>query len=325
MNSNILHLSTQATDTAAQRDPIDMTANVIEPFPDSCPTLSSDTLDLDARSEQALTPADVWSAICEERVRVHYQPQYDMSTGETVAAEALVRLIDRDGRLIYPDRFIETVEHSDLIGPLGRTVIKQACAAIADCRADGLGLQRLAINLCAHQLNVDTQLPDFVDETLSINGLQPGDLEFELTERQGLDATGDGAAVLRELASRGARIAIDDFGMGYSSIGYLTWTGLPVSSIKLDRVLVNRLLDDNKAQSIVYSLLMLASDLGLEVVAEGIETDEQNQFLASAGCSHAQGFGYARPMSADDLRVFVANNCSNNEGIRGTVYSSSVM
>ena len=109
--------------------------------------------------DEPLTAGDIWNAIAEQRMVMHYQPQYDMSTGKTVAAEALVRLVDVAGQLIYPDRFIEMVEQSDLIVPLGRAVIEQVCADLAAFRAEGFALQRIAINLSANQLNIDSGLP----------------------------------------------------------------------------------------------------------------------------------------------------------------------
>jgi EAL domain-containing protein (putative c-di-GMP-specific phosphodiesterase class I) len=291
-----------------------MPSTVIDLFRVPCQARKEAVANPNALSELALTPADVWSAICDERVCVHYQPQYEIRSGRMVAAEALVRLIDTEGQLVYPDRFIGLAEQSDLIALLGRAVIKQVCADMAIYRKEGGVLERIAINLSAHQLNVDTQLSDFVDEVLAGHGLQHSDLEFELTERQELKSDGDGMAVLRTLAARGARIVIDDFGMGYSSVAYLTVTDLPISAIKLDRAMVGRLPYDQTMQLVVNSLLTLATELGLEVVAEGVETAAQNEYLASVGCPYAQGFGYAKPMGIRDLRDFIADNGGRNNG-----------
>jgi EAL domain-containing protein (putative c-di-GMP-specific phosphodiesterase class I) len=263
---------------------------------------------------QQLTAADVWRAMCEDRICVHYQPQYEISTGKMVAAEALVRLVDRSGQLIYPDHFIYSAENCDLIAQLGRTVIDRVCATIASIRADSYELQRVAINLCAHQLNVDTHLTDFVDETLAGYGLDHSDLEFELTERQEIKPDSSGMAVLRALAARGGRIVIDDFGMGFSSMSYLTASELPVTSIKLDRASISPLVKDRNVERLVRNILTLAAELGLEVVAEGVEFMEQNQCLMEMGCTYAQGYGYARPMSADDLRAFIASKTCSQEG-----------
>ena len=269
--------------------------------------LSSRRADAEAATVQqpsySLTPGEVWDALNDGRLQMHYQPQYDLVTGMTVSAEALIRLVDTDGQLIYPDRFIEMVEGSDLIVPLGRAVIEQVCADLAASRAAGITLQRVAINLSARQLKTDAGLLDFIDRTLVVNGLQHDDLEFELTERQGLSPDCLGLLVLSALAERGARIVIDDFGIGYSSIIYLT--ALPTAAFKLDRALVSRLTEDQTLQSVVKSLLTLAKDLKLDVVAEGIETDEQRDYLAQAGCPYGQGFGYAKPMPIGDLQAFL--------------------
>ena len=275
-----------------------------------------DFTDYKTRSRQSLqddllTPHDVWEALNEGRMVMHYQPQYDMRTGKTVAAEALVRLIDRDDQLIYPDRFIDTTEQSDIIVPLGRAVIEQVCVDLRACRAEGIEIQRIAINLSAHQLNIDTTLLNFVDNVIARHGLKYDDLEFEITERQNLTSNCAGIDLLKKLNQRGARIVIDDFGIGYSSVVYLT--ELPISAFKLDRALVSRLPEDKAMQSVVKSLLRLAEDLDVDVVAEGIETKEQNEYLAHAGCPFAQGFGYAKPMAIANFQAFLTENRAASE------------
>ena len=264
--------------------------------------------------EAPLTVGEIWDALNEGRIEMHYQPQYDMRTGKTVAAEGLVRLIDVEGQLIYPDRFIDMAEQSYLIVPLGRAVIEQVCADLAACRAARLPVERIAINLSAHQLNLDANLVEFIDQTIVQHGLTYDDLEFELTERQTLTPNCAGMALLNALAERGARIVIDDFGTGYSSVLYLT--ELPISAFKLDCALVSRLPEDRVMQSVVKSLLTLAADLELEVIAEGVETHEQNEFLARAGCPYAQGFGYAKPMAIDAFRTFLTEKSPSPSSIR---------
>ena len=139
-----------------------------------------------------LSPGEVWDALNNDRLVVHYQPQYDMRNGKTVAAEALVRLIDTDGQLVYPYRFIDPVEQRDLIVPLGRAVIGRVCSDLAAIRAAGLPLQRIAVNLSAYQLVADTGLLSFIDQLVSRHGLQYEDLEFELTERHSLQTQSEG-------------------------------------------------------------------------------------------------------------------------------------
>lgn len=252
-----------------------------------------------SESPDPVSPGEVWDALNDNRIEVHYQPQYDLRIGKIVAAEALLRLIDTDGQLVYPDRFIGTVEQRDLIVPLGRAVIERVCYDLAACRSAGLPIQRIAVNLSAYQLVSDSGILDFVDRTLPRFGLKYADLEFELTERQSLQSQQEGPDVLKALARRGAGIVIDDFGVGYSSVAYLA--ELPVSAFKLDRGLVARMLVDEPARALVGGLLGLARMMGLRVVAEGVESKAQGDYLAAAGCPLAQGHGFARPMPIEEL------------------------
>ncbi len=250
-----------------------------------------------------LTQHELWAAIHDNRVTMHYQPQYDVATGAASAAEALVRLLDLDGNLIFPDRFIEQAEECALIVDLGRVVIAQVCADLGRWRREGIELERISINLSALQLNVDEFLAEFVITTAEAHGLVPDDLEFELTERQHLDPDGVGMTTITALACAGSRIALDDFGVGYSSVAYLAQ--VPVSTLKLDRCLMSRVTEDERSALLVYNLLNLAADLGIEVVAEGIETIEQAEFLKDTTCRTGQGFLYARPMDASLVPAFL--------------------
>ncbi len=305
-DTNIIDLPTATVAREArQKDRTKNTSSTVIDLKSRSDTAAfeSTTLPTDDRSNQ-LSPGEVWDALNSERLVMHYQPQYDMRAGRTVAAEALVRLIDTDGQLVYPDRFIDPVEQRDLIVPLGRAVIEQVCADLVRCREVGLPLQRIAINLSAYQLTADTGLLGFIDRTVALHGLRHSDLEFELTERHGLQPGCEGHSVLAALAQRGARVVIDDFGVGYSSVVYLA--ELPVAAFKLDRKLVAGILQDGPVRTLIDGLLALADNMGLDVVAEGVETNAQRDYLEDAGCPLAQGFGYARPMLIDDLIEFVA-------------------
>lgn len=262
-----------------------------------------------AASHENLKEFDVWQAIAEDRIEVHYQPQVDLKSGEVVSAEALVRIRDRDGSLVYPDQFIEMVEGTALIGPMGRLVIEHACRDLAHWRSLGMTLRHVSVNLSAHQLEVDAELVDFVDEVLTANGLAYADIEFELTERQHLQSAQGGNEVLHELAARGSRLVIDDFGVGFGSNLYLT--ELPVSGLKLDISMTRQLGNNEAATKVVQSLVTLADDLGLEVVAEGIETAQQQDILAGMGCTHGQGYHYAAPV---DMVAFSAVTAERHIG-----------
>ena len=252
----------------------------------------------------SFTLGQLWNAISDDRIVNHYQPQYDLATGRTVAVEALVRVVDEDGEMLFPDRFIVEAERSGMIVPLGRTVIRQACRDLAGWRRQGLTLDRVAINLSAHQLKVDSLLLNYVDKMLDIHGLQHY-LEFELTERQELDQDGPGIDTLNTLAAQGARLALDDFGIGYSSVHYLS--ALDIRTVKLDRSLVSRLPEDRTTMGVTRHLLAMAEELDMEVVAEGIETQAQNDYLAEARCDLGQGFLVARPMAEDALADFLVD------------------
>ena len=186
-------------------------------------------------------------------------------------------------------------------------MIERACEDLIAIRQTGGVLPRVAINVSAHQLACDDGLVDFVDSTLLAHGLTYNDLEFELTERQRLDNEGKGVSQLEALAARGARVTIDDFGIGYSSVAYLT--ELPIRAVKIDRAMVSRLPDHARTLRIIRHLVSLSRDLGLDVVAEGIETDIQNDLLRSAGCTLSQGYLRSRPLPASVLaeRLWDAN------------------
>lgn len=248
------------------------------------------------RARSAGTPFTatmIWQALQDRRVVNHYQPQVNLTTGEIVGAEALLRLVDEFGEWVYPDRFIDVAEAHELIVPLGRAVIESACADLAWCRAQGLQLPRVAINIAAKQLVWDEALTVYIRHALKRYGLVHSDLELEITERHGLVDESAALIQLTSLADAGARIVLDDFGIGYSSLHCLQH--FPLSAIKLDRSLVSQLPECETASTIVKHLLAMSDGLGLDVVAEGIETSDQASCLTQAGCRMGQGYMYAKP------------------------------
>ncbi|MEM8767108.1 MAG: EAL domain-containing protein [Pseudomonadota bacterium] len=256
-----------------------------------------------ATEEDLLELGELWGAITEGRLQNFYQPQYDLATDRFVALEALVRIIDEDGMIVPPDRFIRQAEESGLIIPLGRTVIQQACRDLAHLRSVGIDVERVSINLSAHQINMDVDLPEFIGDMVGSYGLKFSDLEFELTERQALEAGGQGTHTLRVLSAAGARLAIDDFGTGYSSVAYLS--ELPIDTVKLDRSMIARLPEDNTTLEVIRHLLNMGEALGVTTVAEGVETDVQNELLNDLNCDLGQGYLKARPLPLDELTVLM--------------------
>ncbi len=225
---------------------------------------------------------------------LHYQPQIATGSGQVVGAEALVRLQDPAGGLISPGAFIPVAEESGLIVPVGAWVLRGACQQFAQWRSEGWEGGRISVNVSNVQLR-SLDFVDTVDRALADAGLEPQDLELELTE--GVFVEARGREVLQELRSRGIVIAIDDFGTGFSSLSYLK--DLPVDVLKIDRAFVSEI--DSGGGAIVGAFIALARELGCSVVAEGVETEAEVEFLKQHGCDVLQGFLFSRPVSAEEL------------------------
>jgi len=225
---------------------------------------------------------------------LHYQPQIGTESGRVVGAEALVRLPDPAGGLISPGAFIPVAEESGLIVPLGAWVLRGACQQFAHWRGEGWEAGRISVNVS----NIQLRSLDFlntVDRALADAGLEPQDLELELTE--GVFVEERGREVLRELRARGIVIAIDDFGTGFSSLSYLN--DLPVDVLKIDRAFVSEI--DSGGGAIVGDIIALARELGCTVVAEGVETEAEVDFLKQHGCDVLQGFLFSRPVGVEEF------------------------
>lgn len=253
--------------------------------------------------DTSLTASELWRALKDERVVPHYHPQFSLAGGSTVAVEALARVIDEEGRPIRPDRFISEAESSGVIVPLGRTIIRQACQALAGWRSSGRNLQRIAFNISSRQLALDTTLVPFVRRTVAEFGLSAADLELELTESQFLETGCLGLDTLRELNELGTRIAIDDFGVNYAFISELA--SLDVDTVKLHPSIIRRLTHEPKAADLVRFLIALSLDMGMHVVAVGIETDAQVECLQDFGCQYGQGYVHTRPVAKAEINRFL--------------------
>lgn len=252
-----------------------------------------------AALERLELDAELRRALKGNEFELHYQPQIDLQTGALVGAEALVRWRHPQRGLIPPGQFIPIVEESGLIIPLGEWVLKEACRQRKVWLDAGLGDFYIAVNVSAKQFN----RPEFVDtvrQVVAASGLEPHYVELEVTESVVMRDIADVARELGALKAFGVRVAIDDFGTGYSSLAYLK--RLPVDVLKVDRSFVQELSEDDakvNAFTLAEALVTLAHDLGLAVVAEGVETDEQLRVLRKMGCDTAQGYYYARPQPAE--------------------------
>lgn len=234
-----------------------------------------------------------------DQLELHYQTQHHPGTGDLVGMEALLRWRHPEDGMISPGDFIPLAERHGLMAELGSWVIEKACAQQAHWQYSGMPKVTVWVNISALQLfqgDLETQLSSCLERYQ----LKTSQIGLELTESVLLDERArDMGPRLQALRNQGYAIAIDDFGTGYSSLGYLK--RLPVDKIKLDRAFIRELPHDQADAAIVTAVLAMAEGMGLEVVAEGVETQEQCQFLVNAGCTLVQGFYFARPLPAAEL------------------------
>jgi diguanylate cyclase (GGDEF)-like protein/PAS domain S-box-containing protein len=246
---------------------------------------------------------DLRRAYSENEFELFFQPQVRLSDGAVVGAEALIRWRHPTAGLLAPGSFIDTLAESAIARDVGRWIAMTACSKLAEWRADGLPLARVAINLFPAQLGDKNLLAD-LDGVLRDTGLPAAALELEITENVALDF--EDATALRKIRDRGFKLAFDDFGTGFASLSYLT--RFPLSRIKIDRSFVGKITEDADDAAIVRSLIAMAHNLGLEVIAEGVETQAQATFLLNEKCGEAQGFLYAKPLPAAEFEAFLRSH-----------------
>ena len=228
---------------------------------------------------------------------LHYQPKVDLRDRRITGVEALVRWDHPELGMLGPDRFIELIEQTSLIGPLTAEVIEQALRQIVAWRRRGIALE-VAVNLSARNL-LDTGLPERVGQLLAEHGVPASQLVVEVTESAAMSDPDRGIRVLEALRRLGVGVAIDDFGTGNASFEYLA--DLPATELKIDRTFVTDIAERDRDRAIVRSTIDLARNLGLTVVAEGIEREETLQCLIAEGCRLGQGYLFSRPLPADEL------------------------
>ncbi len=257
------------------------------------------TMSAQARLRFALE-ASLRAAVETGRLTVHYQPKYITATGEIGGVEALARWHHARLGFIPPWAFIPLAEESTLVETLGEWVLETACRQAQRWREDGLLQVPVAVNMSARQF-ARQPVVAMVSSVLDRTGLDPSLLEIEVTESMLVEHRVDVTETLRELRAMGVRCSIDDFGTGYSALTYLA--EFPVDAIKIDRSFVMRIDSDLGAASIVAAVIAMAHSLGLEVVAEGVETEKQLEFLKEHGCDQVQGFRFSPAVPADELEA----------------------
>ena len=240
-------------------------------------------------------------AFADQEFELFYQAQIRLADNAVIGAEALLRWRHPTQGLVSPGAFIETLADSSIAPQVGRWILRQACEQTAAWRNNGLWLGRISINLFPSQSR-DPAFPSEVEDALRQNGLSADVLELEITESIALNHD-DSIVPLQKLHAKGVSLAFDDFGTGYASLSYLT--RFPVSRIKIDRSFISKITDDAEDAAIVRSLIAMAHNLGLGIIAEGVETPAQAAFLLNEQCEEAQGFLYSKPLSAADFEAYL--------------------
>ncbi|WP_457747485.1 sensor domain-containing protein [Sulfurimonas sp.] len=248
------------------------------------------------------------SALDKDEFVVYYQPQIDATCDKIIGMEALVRWVHPTQGLISPDKFIPLAESTGLIVNLDRIVMQKAISQLVTWYSMGLEAGTLALNLSIKQL----QQKDFIhhlQKLLKETGCQPEWLEFELTEGQIMTNPQEAITILSQISDLGIGLSVDDFGTGYSSLSYLK--KLPIDKLKIDQSFIQDLPDDEEDAAITKAVIALAKSLNLKIIAEGVETKEQKNFIVEHGCHNIQGYYYSRPISKEDMEIILR---------RGTIF-----
>jgi diguanylate cyclase (GGDEF)-like protein len=253
------------------------------------------------QSETLTLISDLKEAIQKDQLLLYIQPKIDVKTRKTLGGEALIRWVHPEKGMIFPDQFIPFAEQTGIISEITNWMLLRACQVLADYRSQGLHLS-LAVNLSTRDLN-NMELPEQIENLLKTHRLDAKSLKLEITEGSLMQDPERAETVVRKLANMGLHLAIDDFGTGYSSLAYLRQ--LPVQELKIDRSFV-MFMDKNAGDaSIVKSTIDLAHNLGLTVVAEGIENEDVLGQLSKLGCDEGQGYFIGKPMPEKDFSIWL--------------------
>jgi EAL domain-containing protein (putative c-di-GMP-specific phosphodiesterase class I) len=256
--------------------------------------------------ERLVFEARLRQALDRDEFSLHYQPKVAVGSEQITGVEALLRWTLPDLGPLPPMQFIPLAEETGLIVPIGRWVLKQACAQNMIWRRQGLAPMSMAVNLSPRQFSDENLLRD-IDEALGESGMPPGLLQLEITESMMMRNVGRAIELLDVIRGRGVRLAIDDFGTGYSSMSLMK--KFPVDTIKIDRSFVQDLPHDLEDRAIAQAIISMGKALGLTVVAEGVETAAQVAFLREHACDEMQGYLFSRPVAPECIPDLVQANC----------------
>ncbi len=252
---------------------------------------------------------DLRRAIETDQLMLYFQPQFDLQTGSLMGMEALVRWNHPDRGIVSPANFIPLAEETGLIVPLGDWVLRTSCAQQKKWLETGKYTRKVAVNLSPRQFR-EKNFPARVAEILANADLPAQYLELEITESSAMEHAGETINMMNELNAMGLSLAIDDFGTGYSSLAYLK--RFPIQKLKIDRSFISDIAVDQNDAAIANSIISLAHNMSLNVVAEGVENDDQAELLRQRGCDMAQGFYFAKPMSVEQLDKHLSNGEFNS-------------
>lgn len=255
-------------------------------------------------TEKIELQSELRQAIENEEFVMFYQAQMDIIRNKVIGFEALIRWNHPNKGLLYPGDFIYLAEETGLIVPIGKWVIKSACRQLKEWSDMGYTDITMAVNLSARQFK-DRDFLQMIYETIEETGIEPNKLELEITEAVALEDLDYTIEIIKELNNIGIKFSLDDFGTGYSSMNYLK--RLPISNLKIDKSFLDTVLEDNTDQKIIQSIINLANNLELQVIAEGVERLEQERFLKESNCSMAQGYLYSKPMPKEEVEEFLNN------------------
>jgi EAL domain-containing protein (putative c-di-GMP-specific phosphodiesterase class I) len=237
-----------------------------------------------------------------DQLRLHFQPQIQARTGNVIGAEVLLRWHHSELGHVSPAEFIPVAEDSGLILPIGEWVLRQTALQARAWMDQGFPPLIMAVNLSAVQFRYQ-HLPQLISQILEEVGLPPEYLELELTEGVAMHNPQDGIAMMNALHERGVRMSIDDFGTGYSSLSYLK--KFKVYKLKIDQSFVRDISVDVEDKAIVGAVIQMARSLGLQTIAEGVETANQLAFLSEQGCDEVQGYYFSKPLPAEQFEAFI--------------------
>jgi diguanylate cyclase (GGDEF)-like protein/PAS domain S-box-containing protein len=261
----------------------------------------TERMDAEIRDKLAIQ-SQLRGAIARDEFEVHYQPQMCLRGGTLAGAEALLRWNNAVLGRVPPNRFIPLAEEYGLVNSIGDWVLESVCAQIKQWRDAGLGDVKVSVNLAAGQFANDATVP-YVEATLRRFGVPPSCLGLEITEGTVMGDPDKAVAALHRLKDIGVSISLDDFGTGYSSLGYLK--RFPIDTLKIDKSFVDDVTTSANDAAIALSVISLAHNLNMQVIAEGVETREQVQFLTERGCDEMQGYFFSRPINAEEFTVLL--------------------